>query len=123
MTGCILSEVKQEHLAEILWKQRCDMVDGGLGSCVMRRLSVGAMGGGLLRKRGGGARGGTGQRTPALPGRAPRWTSIRGDPLLFCEVLKCTGQGVPLKLKFHCFQTAFAGSSQEAGYGFLFLAW
>ena len=64
--------------------------------------------------RGHGA--GTGKGTHSSQG-VPRWPSVRGDPLLFCEVLECTGQGIPLKCHVFCI-FVFAGSSQEMGYGF-----
>lgn len=66
--------------------------------------------------RGHGA--GTGKGTHSSQG-IPRWPSVRGDPLLFCEVLECTGRGIPLKLKCHVFCIfVFAGSFQEMSYGF-----
>lgn len=56
-------------MVEILWKQRCDMVDGGLVSRHEKALSWGC-GGGLLRKEAGGTGRGLG-RTPTPPRVSP----------------------------------------------------
>ena len=104
------------------------MVDRGLVARpeVAPALELGSRvkcGRGLVREEAEGTGRGL-ERTPISP-RASPGGPVAGDPPLISEVLKsAAGQGIPLKLKSHVFCIfVFAGSSQEMGYGFLFLAW
>lgn len=75
-------------MVEILWKQRCDVVDGGLVSCHEEALSWGCgsrvkCGGGLLRKEAEGT--GQGLERARIPPRASPGGPASGETLC-CSV-------------------------------------